>query len=243
MAFLTLRHYWRAIFSPKRRRPRPVRHRTSLSLSRSHRVPFLASPGHFASLLPLIRVRARYIKDSTRIAVVDDDGSLSLPHRLTVALGDSKFSDAVKWAFNAFNSAALPSLRHPPLLSTRKNVSRCAWRFIKFELRRGIEFRWRSPSNELEKPSRTAAAEATEVDEKRRGKSKKEAAERNGWKPRSSERYPANCFWPSRDIRLRPANNRWLRLRTLTLIFFSFAFSLFPISISISLLFSLFFFF
>lgn len=81
--------------------------------------------------------------------VVDDDRSLSLLPSLVTR-----------------NAAAMPLNEHsthsiPPFCSlstssaTRKNVSWCAWRFIKFELQHGIESHRRhrnSSSNELEKP-------------------------------------------------------------------------------------------
>lgn len=111
---------------------------------------------------------------------------LSLP-----ATSDSKCSsDAVKWAFNAFNSTISPPFDPlPPLLSTWKNVSRCAWRFIKFELRHGIEFRhrrrYRGSSKELEKPSL----------ERRKWMSGAESRKKSKGIASVLKRYPANCFW------------------------------------------------
>jgi len=177
VAFLTLRHRWRVIFSSKRSSPP----RAILSLSWPFSPPSSSYPC------------ACYIKDSTTIVVVDDDRSLSL-------------LPATR------NAAAMPLNEHsthsiPPFCplstssATRKNVSWCAWRFIKFELQHGIESHRRRrnrSSNELEKPFLERWRKWM-----RRAKSRKKK-KRTGWEPCLSWIViPQIASGPSRDIRLR----------------------------------------
>lgn len=98
-----------------------------------------------------------------------------------------------------------PFRRLPPLLSTWKNVSRCAWRFIKFELRHGIEFRHRhrrrGSSKELEKPSL----------ERRKWMSGTESRKKSKRTVPVLKRYPANCFWSFQRHPSSATNNPRLR--------------------------------